>query len=251
MQAGESGDNRFADQIGMAIAPKVRARQFALYKDMLARLQTIHRERLDPRDQTSWDILDYDLRTALRFEAFPGAPAAAGPDGQRPGRPGQLFERRSRPAAEHGQGLPGLPEPPEPARPVDRPGHRQHARRDQARRHAAEGDHGVRPAAVPALGRGQGRGQHLLHADQALPGRLRGGGQGQPDGRLPQPRSMPRSIRPSSAWPISWSANTCRPAAPAPATARCRKGQRLVPGARRQPDHDQPHAGTDPPDRPA
>jgi hypothetical protein len=31
VSAGESGDNRYADQIGMSIAPKNRAHQFALY----------------------------------------------------------------------------------------------------------------------------------------------------------------------------------------------------------------------------
>src|SRR5437763_7744408 len=71
MSAGEAGDNRFADQIGMAIAPANRARQFALYKDFLKRLHAIRRDGLAQRDQTSYDILDYELKTALRFEAFP------------------------------------------------------------------------------------------------------------------------------------------------------------------------------------
>jgi uncharacterized protein (DUF885 family) len=69
--AGESGDGRFADQLGMAIDPKVRAHQFALYKDYLRRLHTVRRDGLAQRDQTSYDILDYELTTALRFEAFP------------------------------------------------------------------------------------------------------------------------------------------------------------------------------------
>jgi len=71
VSAGESGDGRFADQIGMSIAPKNRARQFALYKDFLKRLHAIPRAGLTQRDQTSYDILDYELTTALRFEAFP------------------------------------------------------------------------------------------------------------------------------------------------------------------------------------
>lgn len=69
--AGESGDNRFDDQIGMSIAPQHRAAQFALYKDYLKRLHAIPRAGLAQRDQTSWDILDYELTTALRFEPFP------------------------------------------------------------------------------------------------------------------------------------------------------------------------------------
>jgi uncharacterized protein (DUF885 family) len=71
MQAGENGDNRYADQLGMSIAPARRASQFALYKDFLKRLHAIGRDGLAQRDQTSYDILDYELKTALRFEAFP------------------------------------------------------------------------------------------------------------------------------------------------------------------------------------
>jgi uncharacterized protein (DUF885 family) len=71
VSAGESGDNRFADQIGMSIAPKQRAAQFALYKTYLKRLHAIRRDALPRRDQTSYDILDYELATALRFEPFP------------------------------------------------------------------------------------------------------------------------------------------------------------------------------------
>lgn len=71
VSASESGDNRYADQIGMSIAPAVRARQFALYRDYAKRLSAIPREKLEPRDQTSYDILEYELATALRFERFP------------------------------------------------------------------------------------------------------------------------------------------------------------------------------------
>jgi uncharacterized protein (DUF885 family) len=71
IMAGEAGDSRFNDQIGMAISPKVRAQQFALYKDYARRLHAVRRSALSPRDQTTYDILDYDLKTALRFEAFP------------------------------------------------------------------------------------------------------------------------------------------------------------------------------------
>ncbi|MFS2214309.1 DUF885 family protein [Telluria sp. Tellsp104] len=69
--AGESGDNRFPDQIGMTIAPKNVAHQYALYKGYLKRLHAIPRDGLSQRDQTSYDILDYELKTALRFEPFP------------------------------------------------------------------------------------------------------------------------------------------------------------------------------------
>lgn len=71
VSASESGDNRFIDQIGMSIAPAERAKQFERYKSFQKRLHAIKRDALNQRDQTSYDILDYELKTALRFEPFP------------------------------------------------------------------------------------------------------------------------------------------------------------------------------------
>ena len=71
VSATDSGDNRFDDQIGMAISPKVRARQFALYRGYLKRLQTIDRMELDLRAQTNYDILEYELKNAITFAAIP------------------------------------------------------------------------------------------------------------------------------------------------------------------------------------
>lgn len=71
VSASENGDNRFIDQIGMTISPQERAKQFARYKAFQKRLHAIKRDSLSPRDQTSYDILDYELATALRFEPFP------------------------------------------------------------------------------------------------------------------------------------------------------------------------------------
>jgi uncharacterized protein (DUF885 family) len=71
VSASESGDNRFSSQIGMSIAPAMRAKQFALYRGYLKRLQAISPMQLLQRDRTSYDILQYELTTALRFEAFP------------------------------------------------------------------------------------------------------------------------------------------------------------------------------------
>ena len=71
VSASESGDNRFSDQLGMSIAPAVRAKQFALYRTYLKRLQAISPMQLVQRDRTSYDILNYELAMALRFEAFP------------------------------------------------------------------------------------------------------------------------------------------------------------------------------------
>jgi uncharacterized protein (DUF885 family) len=69
--ATENGDNRFDDQIGMAIAPKVRQRQYALYHAFAKRLAAIDRGQLAPRDQTNYDILAYELKTLLTFEHIP------------------------------------------------------------------------------------------------------------------------------------------------------------------------------------
>ncbi|MBD8532703.1 MULTISPECIES: DUF885 family protein [unclassified Massilia] len=71
VSASESGDNRFIDQIGMTISPTERTKQFARYKAFQKRLHAIKRNQLNARDQTSYDILDYELATALRFEPFP------------------------------------------------------------------------------------------------------------------------------------------------------------------------------------
>jgi len=71
VSASESGDNRFIDQIGMTISQQERAKQFARYKAFQKRLHAIKRDSLGQRDQTSYDILDYELATALRFEPFP------------------------------------------------------------------------------------------------------------------------------------------------------------------------------------
>ena len=69
--ASEGGDNRFIDQLGLSIAPKNRERQFALYRGYLKRLDAIPRDKLNARDQTSYDILKFELDTALRLAAFP------------------------------------------------------------------------------------------------------------------------------------------------------------------------------------
>ena len=69
--ATESGDNRFDDQIGMTISPRVRARQFALYRGYLKRLQAIDRMELDLKAQTNYDVLQYELKTALTFADTP------------------------------------------------------------------------------------------------------------------------------------------------------------------------------------
>ncbi|HEY0065326.1 MAG TPA: DUF885 domain-containing protein [Telluria sp.] len=69
--ATENGDNRFDDQIGMSISPTVRARQFALYRSFRKRLQAIDRMELDTGAQTNYDVLDFELNSALSFENIP------------------------------------------------------------------------------------------------------------------------------------------------------------------------------------
>ena len=71
MNATENGDSRFDDQIGMAIAPKMRTRQFALYHGFQQRLRAIQRDALDAKGQINYDILDYELKSELSFEKFP------------------------------------------------------------------------------------------------------------------------------------------------------------------------------------
>ena len=69
--ATQNGDNRFDDQIGMAIAPKVRARHYAQLRAFQKRLQAIKRELLDTGAQINYDILAYELASSLSLEKFP------------------------------------------------------------------------------------------------------------------------------------------------------------------------------------
>jgi uncharacterized protein (DUF885 family) len=66
-----SGDNRFDDQLGMAIAPKQRAQQLARYRSFAKRLQAIDSAKLSRTDRISHEILDYELATAFSFAPFP------------------------------------------------------------------------------------------------------------------------------------------------------------------------------------
>ena len=71
VSATENGDNRFDDQIGMSISPKVRARQFALYRGFQKRLHAIDRMELDLGAQTNYDVLDFELNSILSFADIP------------------------------------------------------------------------------------------------------------------------------------------------------------------------------------
>ncbi len=70
--ATETGDNRFDDQIGMAIAPAERARQFARYRQFQKRLQALDRRALTRSDQINYDVLAFELKTLLSYQPYPG-----------------------------------------------------------------------------------------------------------------------------------------------------------------------------------
>ncbi len=68
LNATFSGDNRFDDLLPMSHVPAVRARQFALLHGVRRELAAIDRTRLSAPDQTTYDVLGYELDTALKFE---------------------------------------------------------------------------------------------------------------------------------------------------------------------------------------
>lgn len=65
-----NGDNRFDDQLTMTIAPKIRAKEVALYREVARRLKAIPRQGLNHTDTVSYDILDYEINAALALENF-------------------------------------------------------------------------------------------------------------------------------------------------------------------------------------
>ncbi len=69
--ATDSGDSRFNDRIGMSIAPAERRAQFARYHRFDKRLAAIPRAALNDKERTNYDILRYELGSALSFEPFP------------------------------------------------------------------------------------------------------------------------------------------------------------------------------------
>ncbi|MFA9215813.1 MAG: DUF885 family protein [Sphingomonadaceae bacterium] len=69
--ATENGDNRFDDQLGMGIAPAVRTRQFARYRQFARQLQAIPRASLNRSDRINYDILAYELDGLLAMQRFP------------------------------------------------------------------------------------------------------------------------------------------------------------------------------------
>jgi uncharacterized protein (DUF885 family) len=71
LYATANGDSRYDDQIGMAISPVARARQFALYHQMQRKLQLIDRAHLSDKDKLNYDILAFEIGSQLDLERFP------------------------------------------------------------------------------------------------------------------------------------------------------------------------------------
>lgn len=71
LMATVTGDARFNDKLGLAISPVQRARHAALMRTLQKRLQTIARAKLGTADQTSYDILAYELKREITAGQFP------------------------------------------------------------------------------------------------------------------------------------------------------------------------------------
>jgi uncharacterized protein (DUF885 family) len=71
LYATANGDSRYDGQLGMAIAPKVRTRYFALNHGLLAELAKIDRTHLAPKARLNYDILVSEIRSQLDLEPFP------------------------------------------------------------------------------------------------------------------------------------------------------------------------------------
>ncbi|GAB3428172.1 DUF885 domain-containing protein [Massilia solisilvae] len=71
LYATANGDSRYDDQIGMAISPVVRAKQFAQYHDQLRQLHMIARAQLPEKARLNYDILEFEINSQLDLEHFP------------------------------------------------------------------------------------------------------------------------------------------------------------------------------------
>jgi uncharacterized protein (DUF885 family) len=69
--ATESGDNRFDDQLALAIAPAERARRFAAWRGFLKELNALPAASLPPAERLNRELLERQLRERLAFERFP------------------------------------------------------------------------------------------------------------------------------------------------------------------------------------
>jgi uncharacterized protein (DUF885 family) len=69
--ATEAGDNRFDDQLGLAIAPAERARRFAAWRGFLKELAALPAAGLPPAERLNRELLEQQLRAQLAFERYP------------------------------------------------------------------------------------------------------------------------------------------------------------------------------------
>lgn len=70
INATYSGDNRFDHLLPMTIVPALRARHFAMLHEARDSLSRIDRSKLAGTDLTTFDVLDFELNSALSFEPF-------------------------------------------------------------------------------------------------------------------------------------------------------------------------------------
>lgn len=66
-----NGDSRYNDQLNISIDPKNRNKYFAQMHRMQKQLHSIARTQLSEKDQLNFDLLAYEIDSALHFEHFP------------------------------------------------------------------------------------------------------------------------------------------------------------------------------------
>jgi uncharacterized protein (DUF885 family) len=71
LYATANGDSRYDDQLGMAIAPKVRKRYLAENHAFLKQLNSIDRAHLNDKARLNYDILAAEIQAQLDLERFP------------------------------------------------------------------------------------------------------------------------------------------------------------------------------------
>jgi uncharacterized protein (DUF885 family) len=71
LYATANGDSRYDSQLGMAIAPKVRARYLAANHGFLKQLHAIDRARMNDKARLNYDILAAEIQAQLDLERFP------------------------------------------------------------------------------------------------------------------------------------------------------------------------------------
>lgn len=71
LMATFTGDARYNDRLGLAISPVQRARHAGVIRSLQKRLALVDRATLGTADQTSYDILAYELKREVAAGAFP------------------------------------------------------------------------------------------------------------------------------------------------------------------------------------